>query len=134
MYTERLLCTDRYEKRHKNLAAHVSPAFRVELGDVVTVGAFEPRGRVLGSTDEDLRRSMPTAVENGAFQRLAGGEEQGGGEDLWQVLSLGVGHEDDVAMLYIHFSVPILCYACIKMTTTSHARCASVYDIERTCA
>jgi len=31
---------DRYEKRHKNLAAHVSPAFRVELGDVVTVGTF----------------------------------------------------------------------------------------------
>jgi small subunit ribosomal protein S11e len=31
---------DRYEKRHKNLAAHVSPAFRVELGDVVTVGMF----------------------------------------------------------------------------------------------
>lgn len=31
---------DRYEKRHKNLAAHVSPAFRVELGDVVTVGRF----------------------------------------------------------------------------------------------
>ena len=29
---------DRYEKRHKNLAAHVSPAFRVELGDIVTVG------------------------------------------------------------------------------------------------
>ena len=29
---------DRYEKRHKNLAAHVSPAFRVEIGDVVTVG------------------------------------------------------------------------------------------------
>jgi len=31
---------DRYEKRHKNLAAHVSPAFRVELGDVVTVGTW----------------------------------------------------------------------------------------------
>ena len=31
---------DRYEKRHKNLAAHVSPAFRVEVGDVVTVGRF----------------------------------------------------------------------------------------------
>lgn len=30
--------SDRYEKRHKNLAAHVSPAFRVELGDTVTVG------------------------------------------------------------------------------------------------
>jgi len=31
--------SDRYEKRHKNLAAHVSPAFHVELGGVVTVGA-----------------------------------------------------------------------------------------------
>ena len=31
---------DRYEKRHKNLAAHLSPAFRVEVGDVVTVGAY----------------------------------------------------------------------------------------------
>ena len=34
------LYLDRYEKRHKNLAAHVSPAFRVELGDVVTVGMY----------------------------------------------------------------------------------------------
>lgn len=32
------LVPDRYEKRHKNMAAHLSPAFRVELGDVVTVG------------------------------------------------------------------------------------------------
>jgi len=31
---------DRYEKRHKNMAVHVSPAFRVELGDVVTVGEY----------------------------------------------------------------------------------------------
>merc|ERR1712072_1419406 len=28
----------RYEKRHKNVAVHRSPAFRVEVGDVVTVG------------------------------------------------------------------------------------------------
>lgn len=32
--------SDRYEKRHKNLAAHVSPAFRVDVGDVVTVGVY----------------------------------------------------------------------------------------------
>ncbi|OAG42088.1 40S ribosomal protein S11 [Fonsecaea monophora] len=32
----------RYEKRHKNLAAHVSPAFRVEEGDQVTVGQCRP--------------------------------------------------------------------------------------------
>lgn len=30
----------RYEKRHKNLAAHCSPAFRVEVGDTVTVGTL----------------------------------------------------------------------------------------------
>lgn len=28
----------RFEKRHKTLSAHVSPAFRVKEGDVVTVG------------------------------------------------------------------------------------------------
>ncbi|KAG9000516.1 hypothetical protein FRB90_011812 [Tulasnella sp. 427] len=32
----------RYEKRHKNLAAHCSPAFRVEVGDIVTVGQCRP--------------------------------------------------------------------------------------------
>ena len=59
---------------------------------------------------------MPALVKNCALQCIEGIEEQGSFEDVWQVLSLGVGHEDDVAMLYIHFSVPILCYACIKMT------------------
>ncbi len=33
---------NRYEKRHKNLSAHVSPAFRVSEGDVVTVGQCRP--------------------------------------------------------------------------------------------
>ncbi|QRV91139.1 ribosomal S17 N-terminal [Ceratobasidium sp. AG-Ba] len=33
---------NRYEKRHKNLAAHASPAFRIEIGDTVTVdGSFQ---------------------------------------------------------------------------------------------
>ena len=39
--------SDRYEKRHKNLAAHVSPAFRVELGDVVTVGQCRPLSKTV---------------------------------------------------------------------------------------
>ena len=38
---------DRYEKRHKNLAAHLSPAFRVEVGDVVTVGTSNPTFSVI---------------------------------------------------------------------------------------
>merc|ERR1712029_1050797 len=33
---------NRYEKRHKNVAAHCSPAFRVEVGDIVTVGQCRP--------------------------------------------------------------------------------------------
>ena len=37
----------RYEKRHKNLAAHVSPAFRVEEGDRVTVGQCRPLSKTV---------------------------------------------------------------------------------------
>ncbi|EGO04739.1 hypothetical protein SERLA73DRAFT_173933 [Serpula lacrymans var. lacrymans S7.3] len=37
----------RYEKRHKNLAAHVSPAFRAELGDIVTVGQCRPLSKTV---------------------------------------------------------------------------------------
>ncbi|EME48396.1 hypothetical protein DOTSEDRAFT_39766 [Dothistroma septosporum NZE10] len=37
----------RYEKRHKNLAAHVSPAFRVSDGDVVTVGQCRPLSKTV---------------------------------------------------------------------------------------
>ncbi|KAJ3074895.1 30S ribosomal protein S11, chloroplastic, partial [Rhizoclosmatium hyalinum] len=34
---------NRYEKRHKNLSAHLSPAFiGVEAGDLVTVGQCRP--------------------------------------------------------------------------------------------
>ncbi|CAM1504516.1 Fc.00g021070.m01.CDS01 [Cosmosporella sp. VM-42] len=37
----------RYEKRHKNLAAHVSPAFRLEEGDQVTVGQCRPLSKTV---------------------------------------------------------------------------------------
>lgn len=50
------LFVDRYEKRHKNLAAHVSPAFRVELGDVVTVGAYEKKTMI--ESDADMLYAM----------------------------------------------------------------------------
>ncbi|KAG7877712.1 hypothetical protein KL937_004582 [Ogataea polymorpha] len=38
---------NRYEKRHKNLAAHVSPAFRVQEGDIVTVGQCRPLSKTV---------------------------------------------------------------------------------------
>ncbi|RMZ87558.1 hypothetical protein DV736_g5217, partial [Chaetothyriales sp. CBS 134916] len=37
----------RYEKRHANLAAHVSPAFRVVEGDRVTVGQCRPLSKTV---------------------------------------------------------------------------------------
>ncbi|GAA6008605.1 hypothetical protein JCM11491_003365 [Sporobolomyces phaffii] len=37
----------RYEKRHKNVAVHCSPAFRVEVGDVVTVGQCRPLSKTV---------------------------------------------------------------------------------------
>jgi small subunit ribosomal protein S11e len=39
---------NRYEKRHKNLAAHLSPAFiGVEVGDLVTVGECRPLSKTV---------------------------------------------------------------------------------------
>jgi len=39
---------NRYEKRHKNLPAHISPAFRVNIGDLVTVGQCRPLSKTVG--------------------------------------------------------------------------------------
>lgn len=41
---------NRYERRHKNLSAHVSPAFRVEEGDLVTVGQCRPLSKTVRSS------------------------------------------------------------------------------------
>eukprot|EP00959_Pyramimonas_sp_CCMP1952_P223005 4662200-Pyramimonas_sp.AAC.1 len=37
----------RYEKRHKNLSAHISPAFRCNDGDTVTVGQCRPLSKTV---------------------------------------------------------------------------------------
>jgi len=38
---------NRYEKRHKKLSAHLSPCFRVEEGDTVTVGQCRPLSKTV---------------------------------------------------------------------------------------
>jgi ribosomal protein uS17 len=58
---------NRYEKRHKNLAAHASPAFRIEEGDQVTVGQCRPlsktvRFRYPSSRAISSRRRRPTVT------------------------------------------------------------------------
>lgn len=37
----------RFEKRHKNIAVHVSPAFEVKEGDIVTVGECRPLSKTI---------------------------------------------------------------------------------------
>jgi small subunit ribosomal protein S11e len=37
----------RYEKRHKNVAAHCSPAFNVKEGDVATIGQCRPLSKTV---------------------------------------------------------------------------------------
>jgi hypothetical protein len=82
-----LVFTDRYEKRHKNLAVHVSPAFRVEIGDMVTVGAYSSIQGNLTDTDIPLR-PMQAAVEDSPIQCDPREQEQGVSESLWKVLSV----------------------------------------------
>ena len=38
---------ERYEKRHKNVAAHCSPCFRVKEGDIVTIGQCRPLSKTV---------------------------------------------------------------------------------------
>ena len=37
----------RYEKRHKNVSAHCSPAFKPKVGDVATVGQCRPLSKTV---------------------------------------------------------------------------------------
>ena len=38
---------NRFEKRHKTVSAHCSPAFRIAHGDVVTVGQCRPLSKTV---------------------------------------------------------------------------------------
>ncbi|KAI5844638.1 ribosomal protein S17-domain-containing protein [Morchella snyderi] len=59
---------NRYEKRHKNLAAHVSPAFRVEEGDQVTVGQCRPLSKTVRF---NVLRVLPRTGKNTkSFQKF----------------------------------------------------------------
>jgi small subunit ribosomal protein S11e len=37
----------RYEKRHTNIAAHISPCFRCNEGDLVTIGQCRPLSKTV---------------------------------------------------------------------------------------
>jgi hypothetical protein len=56
----------RYEKRHKTLSAHASPAFLIKEGDVVTVGQCRP----LSKTVRFNVLKVEPATEAGAVRAL----------------------------------------------------------------
>ena len=58
------------------MAAHVSPAFRVDIGDVVTVGGLLLLIDI-GRKVMIYPRAMSTTIEDGSVQCTAGVEEQG---------------------------------------------------------
>lgn len=61
---------NRYERRHKNLPVHVSPAFRVEVGDIIVAGTYSSFPFLL------TFRPVPSPVEDCAFQHPQGDQEQ----------------------------------------------------------
>jgi len=38
---------NRYEKRHRNIPAHISPAFSVKEGDIVLIGECRPLSKTV---------------------------------------------------------------------------------------
>jgi len=58
---------NRYEKRHKNLAAHVSPCFRVKEGDYVTVGQCRPLSKTVRFNLLKINRSDEGSKQFGKF-------------------------------------------------------------------
>ncbi|TFK41177.1 ribosomal protein S17-domain-containing protein [Crucibulum laeve] len=58
---------NRYEKRHKNLAAHVSPAFRIEVGDTVTVGQCRPLSKTVRFNVLRVSKNKAAAKAFGKF-------------------------------------------------------------------
>lgn len=58
---------NRYEKRHKNVAAHVSPAFRVQEGDTVVVGQCRPISKTVRF---NVLRISATAAKSKQFSKF----------------------------------------------------------------
>lgn|SRR3990167_11266049 len=46
-YLHYIIKYNRFEKRHKNVAVHCSPCFRVKEGDIVTVGQCRPLSKTV---------------------------------------------------------------------------------------
>merc|ERR1712187_269863 len=59
---------NRFEKRHKNVAAHCSPCFRVKEGDIVTVGQCRPISKTVRFNVLRIDRKSSAATSKGKKQ------------------------------------------------------------------
>jgi small subunit ribosomal protein S11e len=53
----------RYEKRHRNISAHVSPCFRIKEGDVATIGECRPLSKTIRFNVLKVQPIEPTQVK-----------------------------------------------------------------------
>ena len=56
---------NRFEKRHKNVAAHCSPCFRIQEGDTVTIGQCRPLSKTVRFNVVKLDKSIGGAGISG---------------------------------------------------------------------
>ena len=56
---------NRFEKRHKNVAAHCSPCFRIQEGDTVTIGQCRPLSKTVRFNVVKLDKSIGGAGLSG---------------------------------------------------------------------
>jgi small subunit ribosomal protein S11e len=62
---------NRYEKRHKNLAAHCSPAFvGIQVGDMVTVGECRPLSKTVRFNVLKVQRKRDPASSGKQFSKF----------------------------------------------------------------
>ena len=55
---------NRFEKRHKNIAAHCSPCFIVKEGDVVTIGQCRPLSKTVRFNVLKVQSETLTGLQN----------------------------------------------------------------------
>jgi len=58
---------NRYEKRHNNISAHCSPAFKVKEGDIVTVGQCRPLSKTI-RFNVVYHEAQPEGTNKNAFR------------------------------------------------------------------
>ena len=58
---------NRFEKRHSNIPAHCSPAFKVKEGDIVTIGQCRPLSKTVRFNVID-HETMPEGTNKKAFR------------------------------------------------------------------